>query len=189
MKSGKSQSPSCLRYDIAPRFSIPAFPLFAVPDFNFRGYVPLSPEFHFPPFFNSFSRRPPHPFVWSRLPWLFRSPAHSCSSPMHGMLSAVTLLTETHLTTEQRDLAGIIEESGSVLLQVINDILDYSKLSSGVFQLSCTEFSFKETINAVVRSTVIGLKSGLQVAFPRSKFPDVPGIPVEMLEGRCCRDS
>jgi osomolarity two-component system, sensor histidine kinase TcsA len=82
---------------------------------------------------------------------------------MHGMLSAVTLLTETTLTTEQRDLAGIIEESGSVLLQVINDILDYSKLSSGVFQLSSTEFSFKETINAVVRSTVIGLKTGLQV--------------------------
>jgi len=82
---------------------------------------------------------------------------------MHGMLSAVTLLTETSLTTEQRDLAGIIEESGSVLLQVINDILDYSKLSSGVFQLSSTQFSFTETINAVVRSTVIGLKTGLQV--------------------------
>jgi osomolarity two-component system, sensor histidine kinase TcsA len=82
---------------------------------------------------------------------------------MHGMLSAVTLLTETPLTIEQRDLAGIIEESGSVLLQVINDILDYSKLSSGVFQLSTTDFSFKDTINAVVRSTVIGLKTGLQV--------------------------
>lgn len=108
---------------------------------------------------------------------------------MHGMLSAVTLLTETHLTTEQRDLAGIIEESGSVLLQVINDILDYSKLSSGVFQLSCTEFSFKETINAVVRSTVIGLKTGLQVASPSSKSPrSLPFIPLGFLQGRCCRN-
>ena|SRR5579859_1680697 len=188
MKYGKSQSPSYLRYDIPP-LSVHAFLLFAVPDLKFRGYVPLSTEFHFLLFLVSLSRSPPLPLALLRLASLSRSPAHSFSSPMHGMLSAVTLLTETHLTTEQRDLAGIIEESGSVLLQVINDILDYSKLSSGVFQLSCTEFSFKETINAVVRSTVIGLKSGLQVAFPRSKFSDVPGIPVEMLEGRCCRDS
>jgi osomolarity two-component system, sensor histidine kinase TcsA len=30
----------------------------------------------------------------------------------------------------------MMEESGSILLQVINDILDYSKLSSGIFSIS-----------------------------------------------------
>jgi signal transduction histidine kinase len=43
---------------------------------------------------------------------------------------------QTSLTPEQRELGSIIEESGSVLLQVINDILDYSKLSSGAFSIS-----------------------------------------------------
>lgn len=43
---------------------------------------------------------------------------------------------QTSLTPEQRELGSIIEESSSVLLQVINDILDYSKLSSGVFSIS-----------------------------------------------------
>jgi osomolarity two-component system sensor histidine kinase TcsA len=52
------------------------------------------------------------------------------------MLAALTLLMDTILTPEQRELGSIIEESGSVLLQVINDILDYSKLSSGVFSVS-----------------------------------------------------
>jgi signal transduction histidine kinase len=43
---------------------------------------------------------------------------------------------QTSLTPEQRELGSIIEESSSVLLQVINDILDYSKLSSGIFSIS-----------------------------------------------------
>jgi len=54
---------------------------------------------------------------------------------MHGMMSALALLMDSPLTSEQRELGSIIEESSSVLLQVINDILDYSKLSSGTWML------------------------------------------------------
>jgi osomolarity two-component system sensor histidine kinase TcsA len=91
--------------------------------------------------------------------------SHEIRSPMHGMLSAVTLLVETKLDPEQRDLAGIIEESGSILLQVINDILDYSKLSSGVFQMNSTDLSVRDTVQAVIRSTLTGLKPGLELQY------------------------
>lgn len=87
--------------------------------------------------------------------------SHEIRSPMHGMISALNLLTETGLSIEQRELAGIIQDSASILLQVINDILDYSKLSSGVFQMNSVNMSIKDTVNAVVRSTKIGLKSDL----------------------------
>jgi osomolarity two-component system sensor histidine kinase TcsA len=52
------------------------------------------------------------------------------------MLLALTLLMDTKLTLEQREFRSIIKESGCVLLQVINDILDYLKLSLGVFSIS-----------------------------------------------------
>lgn len=91
-------------------------------------------------------------------------------SPNHGMLSAVTLLTETGLNEEQRELAGIVEDSGSILLQVIHDILDYSKLSSG-------DMSFRDTVNAVARSSDIALRPGLQL---RTVID--PNVP-EMLNG------
>jgi osomolarity two-component system, sensor histidine kinase TcsA len=103
--------------------------------------------------------------------------SHEIRSPMHGMLSAVTLLTETGLDTEQRDLAGIIEESGSILLQVINDILDYSKLSSGVFQMNPTDLCIRETVQAVIRSTLTGLKQGIEL-----RYNVDPAIP-EKLNG------
>jgi osomolarity two-component system sensor histidine kinase TcsA len=89
--------------------------------------------------------------------------SHEIRSPMHGMLSAIGLLTETRLNSEQRELAGIIQDSGSILLQVINDILDYSKLSSGVFQTNSIDMSVRDTINAVIRSTETGIKSGLEL--------------------------
>ena len=98
--------------------------------------------------------------------------SHEIRSPMHGMLSAVTLLVETKLDAEQRDLAGIIEESGSILLQVINDILDYSKLSSGVFQMNSTDLSVRDTVHAVIRSTLTGLKPGLNVHY--NVDPSIP---------------
>ena len=89
--------------------------------------------------------------------------SHEIRSPMHGMLSALGLLMETGLNAEQSELAGIIEDSGSILLQVINDILDYSKLSSGAFQTNSIDMSIRDTINAVIRNTETGLKPGLKL--------------------------
>ena len=89
--------------------------------------------------------------------------SHEIRSPMHGMLSAITLLSEMDLNPEQKELAGIIQDSGSILLQVINDILDYSKLSSGAFQLNNIDMSIKDTVLAVIRSTETSLKPGLQL--------------------------
>jgi osomolarity two-component system sensor histidine kinase TcsA len=50
--------------------------------------------------------------------------SHEIRTPMHGMLSALTLLLDTKLDENQLDLANVIQESGDVLLQVINDVLD-----------------------------------------------------------------
>src|SRR5271170_6580224 len=91
--------------------------------------------------------------------------SHEIRSPMHGMLSAITLLSEMDLNPEQKELAAIIEDSGSILLQVINDILDYSKLSSGAFQLNSIDMSIKDTVLAVIRSTETSLKPGLQLQY------------------------
>jgi osomolarity two-component system sensor histidine kinase TcsA len=77
--------------------------------------------------------------------------SHEIRTPMHGMLCAVALLIDTGLNSDQCELASIIEESGSVLLQVINDILDYSKLSSGSFTINTDIISVPEIASAVVR--------------------------------------
>ncbi|KAJ4302689.1 hypothetical protein N0V90_001578 [Kalmusia sp. IMI 367209] len=78
--------------------------------------------------------------------------SHEIRTPMHGMLAALTLLLDTHLAPEQLELARVIEESGEVLLQVINDILDYSKLASGSFSISHDIISVSDIIMSVFRA-------------------------------------
>jgi osomolarity two-component system sensor histidine kinase TcsA len=67
------------------------------------------------------------------------------------MLTALTLLLDTRLDAEQLDLAGVIHQSGELLLQVINDILDYSKLASGTFTVSQDVISFADVIQSVFK--------------------------------------
>jgi osomolarity two-component system sensor histidine kinase TcsA len=78
--------------------------------------------------------------------------SHEIRTPMHGMLSACSLLLDTPLSDKQRDIASIMDESGKVLLQVINDILDYSKLASGSFSINTDIVGVTSIITSVVRS-------------------------------------
>ncbi|KAL6708214.1 hypothetical protein ACN47E_003398 [Coniothyrium glycines] len=78
--------------------------------------------------------------------------SHEIRTPMHGMLAALTLLKDTKLNHNQLELAGIMKESGDVLLHVINDILDYSKLASGNFTVSRDLINVAEIIQSVFRA-------------------------------------
>jgi osomolarity two-component system sensor histidine kinase TcsA len=98
--------------------------------------------------------------------------SHEIRTPMHGMLSANTLLCDTKLTNEQQELSDIIHESGRVLLQVINDILDYSKLAAGSFSLNSGVVDVAYTIKSVIRSCQTLLKPG--VRFELELSPDLP---------------
>ncbi|CAN9133713.1 unnamed protein product [Alternaria alternata] len=84
--------------------------------------------------------------------------SHEIRTPMHGMLSALTLLLDTRLDSEQLELAQMAEESGEVLLQVINDILDYSKLESGCFSISQDIINVTDIIQSVLRAYQKGCK-------------------------------
>jgi osomolarity two-component system sensor histidine kinase TcsA len=80
-----------------------------------------------------------------------------------GMLSALTLLSDTHLDSEQLELVQIAEQSGEVLLQVINDILDYSKLESGCFSISHDIISVTDIVQSILRTYRKGCKPGIRL--------------------------
>ncbi|TPX26822.1 hypothetical protein DIZ76_012285 [Coccidioides immitis] len=97
--------------------------------------------------------------------------SHEIRTPMNGVLGALSLLNSTALSQNQREYATIIEESTSVLLRLINDILDYSKLSSGSFSLTTDVFSVESIVNSVIqscppRNPEIEVKSIIDPDFP-----------------------
>jgi osomolarity two-component system sensor histidine kinase TcsA len=100
--------------------------------------------------------------------------SHEIRTPMHGMLSANALLLDTSLSSEQRDLAEIIEESGQVLVQVINDILDYSKLAAGAFSIGTDSVDIAHINHSIARGFQPTLIPG--VKFELDLSPDLPNV-------------
>lgn len=106
--------------------------------------------------------------------------SHELRTPMNGMSLALTMLLQTTLTQDQQEYASILEDSTTMLLQVINDVLDYSKLSSGSFSLTTDVLSVPNIVNAVIRNSQPSVKPGVVLeSFIDPEFPkNIKGDPL-----------
>jgi len=62
--------------------------------------------------------------------------SHEIRSPLSGVVSMAEVLATTDLDTEQRQLVDVMVSSGDLVLQLINNILDLSKVQSGEYYKS-----------------------------------------------------
>lgn len=69
------------------------------------------------------------------------SMSHEIRTPMNGVLGMADTLLSTKLLTEQRDQVQVIKDSGTALLDIMNDILDLSKIEAGKMQIEQVDFS------------------------------------------------
>lgn len=76
--------------------------------------------------------------------------SHELRTPMVGVLSSTELLLNSGLDPEQLSLVETLNNSGEALLEILNDLLDLSKIEAGKLTLENVEFNLLEVIDCPI---------------------------------------
>ncbi len=103
------------------------------------------------------------------------SMSHEIRTPMNGVIGFINLLKGTALSGEQRDYVDQIQNCGDALLDLINDVLDFSKIESGRLDLEKAPFSLRDLVTSSIETVLPrALERRLEILFDID-----PAVPLE----------
>ncbi len=95
--------------------------------------------------------------------------SHEIRTPLNGMLGSLTLMKSQSMSTEQQKLVELAHQSGDALLDLVNDILDLSKIEAGELELEPEYFDLQDLLEDV--SSLMRIKAqekGLVLVAPQT---------------------
>ena len=91
--------------------------------------------------------------------------SHEIRTPLNAIVGFSSLMSEVEDQEEKRQYMGIIEENNGLLLQLISDILDLSKIEAGSFDFVEKEVDVNTLCTEIVRSMQLKAKPSVEVVF------------------------
>lgn len=99
--------------------------------------------------------------------------SHEIRTPLNGVVGTLDILLATELPQKPRQFVKMAWDSAQYLLELINNILDFSRLEAGRVEMECTAFELAPLIEDVLELvTTLALQKGLDLAY--LILPDVP---------------
>ncbi len=109
--------------------------------------------------------------------------SHEMRTPLNGVIGASDLLISTRLDDEQKDLVSTLKKSAHLLLQLIDNILDLSKIESGKLASEKVDFDLHKLVNNTLEmflSQVANKGIGLSVRFTPETCFMLQGDPLHL---------
>ncbi len=94
--------------------------------------------------------------------------SHEIRTPLNGIIGTTELLLQDNLSESQKELIYTMQDSSNLLLEIIHDILDISKIEADKLDLKISDFCLRQTINTVINISAprIGsLKKNIHLKF------------------------
>ncbi|MBY0375801.1 MAG: transporter substrate-binding domain-containing protein, partial [Bryobacteraceae bacterium] len=90
--------------------------------------------------------------------------SHEIRTPMNGVIGLAEVLMHEQLPDHQRQMAASIRQCGRNLLEILNDVLDHSKLEAGKLELESAPFELRAPLGTVSESLgVVAREKGLEL--------------------------
>ena len=101
--------------------------------------------------------------------------SHEIRTPLSGIIGFTELLQGTQLTAQQKDYSNTIYKSSKHLLEIINDVLDLSKIESGKTEINTSKFNLVDIIEDIINLlSTSALEKNVELIYRIEK--DVPTI-------------
>ena len=84
--------------------------------------------------------------------------SHEIRTPLNAIIGFSDILSSSDLQLDHREKAEIISKSAKALLNIINDILDISKIESGKYEISKSNFDLKDLLDQIVQLYAVNTK-------------------------------
>ena len=101
--------------------------------------------------------------------------SHEIRTPLNGILGMTQLMSADAQTPQQTERLRVVQQSGRVLMALLNDLLDLSRLEAGRFELEEITFSLKDVIEGVSQ-TFVADRRNRDIGFHVSISPDAEGF-------------
>ncbi len=103
--------------------------------------------------------------------------SHELRTPLNGVIGTMSLLNETGLNHRQSNLVGISKHSAESLLNLLNDILDLSKIESGKLTLQADTVNINDFLTEIAKSMASRAEEkGLELLCPAHFVPSCEAI-------------
>jgi signal transduction histidine kinase/AmiR/NasT family two-component response regulator len=78
--------------------------------------------------------------------------SHEIRTPLNGVLGMAQIMAMNELQSDQAERLKVIRRSGEILLAILNDVLDLSKIEAGKLELETIEFDLEEVLRSTSHS-------------------------------------